>query len=242
MYHDIRGIYWCDEMKKDITEFVTQCPNCQQVKIEHQKLSGLFQAIEIPTWKWEVINMDFIIGLPRTQRKFDAIWVIVDRLTNAAHFLSTRTTYSAEDYARLYIREIVRLHGVPISIISYRGQSRQKSYANNRRRDLEFQVDDWVFLKVSQMKGAMRFGKKGKLSPRCIGDPSKVILVDDVQFTEQLSDEEALIVILDRQVRRLRTKDVASVKVLWINNNAEDMTWEAEEEMKTRYPHLFPLP
>ncbi|XP_070034364.1 uncharacterized protein [Nicotiana tomentosiformis] len=77
---------------------------------------------------------------------------------------------------------------------------------------------------------------------KCFGDPSKVIPVDDVQVTEQLSYEEAPFAIPDRQVRRLRTKDVASVKVLWINNNMGEMTWEAEEEMKTRYPHLFPLP
>ena len=62
--------------------------------------------------------MDFITGLPRTQRKYDSIWVIVDRLTKSANFLPVRTTYSAEDYARLYVREIVRLHGVPTSIIS----------------------------------------------------------------------------------------------------------------------------
>ncbi|XP_070047123.1 uncharacterized protein [Nicotiana tomentosiformis] len=73
-------------------------------------------------------------------------------------------------------------------------------------------------------------------------DPSRVVSVDDVQVTEQLSYEETPIVILDRQVRRLRTKDVASVKVLWRNKYVEEMTWEAEEDMKSRYPHLFPFP
>ena len=58
-------------MKKDIAEFVAQCPNYQQVKIKHQKPSGLLQEIEIPTLKWEMINMDFITGLPRTQWKYD---------------------------------------------------------------------------------------------------------------------------------------------------------------------------
>ncbi|XP_070036025.1 uncharacterized protein [Nicotiana tomentosiformis] len=83
--------------------------------------------------------------------------------------------------------------------------------------------------------------QKGLGTQVYIGDHSKVIPVDDVQFIEQLSYDEAPIAILDRQVRRLRTNDVDSVKVLWIKNNVEEMTWEAEEEMKTSYPHLFPL-
>ena len=65
--------------------------------------------------------MDFITGLPRTRRGHDSIWVIVDRLTKSAHFLQVRTTHSAEILAQLYVREIVRLHGVPESIISDRG-------------------------------------------------------------------------------------------------------------------------
>lgn len=121
MYHDLRCLYWWDGMKRDVAEFVAQCPNCQQVKIEHQKPGGLLQEMEIPKWKWKIINMDFITGLPRSSRKYDSIWVIVDRLTKLAHFLPVRTTYSAEDYARLYIKEIVRLHGVSVSIISDRG-------------------------------------------------------------------------------------------------------------------------
>ena len=77
---------------------------------------------------------------------------------------------------------------------------------------------------------------------KCIGDPSRVFPVDDVQVTEELSYEEKPIALLDHQVRRLRTKDVASVKVLWQNNNREEMTWEAEDEMKNKYPYLFPVP
>ncbi|XP_069145483.1 uncharacterized protein [Solanum lycopersicum] len=69
-----------------------------------------------------------------------------------------------------------------------------------------------------------------------IGDPSSVFPVDDVQVTEELSYEEKPITILDRLVRRLHTKDVASVKVSWKNNNREEMTWEAEDKMNTKYP------
>jgi len=67
-------------MKKDIASFVVKCPNCQQVKVENQKPRGLSQDIGIPTWKWEDVNMDFIVGLLRTWRQHDSIWV-VDRMT-----------------------------------------------------------------------------------------------------------------------------------------------------------------
>nr|XP_016437738.1 PREDICTED: uncharacterized protein LOC107763755 [Nicotiana tabacum] len=91
---------------------VAQCPNCQQVKAEHQRPGGLTQYIELPLWKWDMINMDFITGLPCTPWRYDSICVIIDRLTKSAHFLPVRTTYLAEDYAKLYIREIVRLYGM----------------------------------------------------------------------------------------------------------------------------------
>ena len=108
-------------MKRDIADFVSKCANCQQVKVEHQKLGGMTQEIDIPTWKWDVINMDFTTGLPRTPRQHDSIWVIVDRMTKSSRFLAVKTTYSAEDYVKLNLTEIVRLHGVPLSIISDRG-------------------------------------------------------------------------------------------------------------------------
>ena len=90
-------------MKKDIAEFVSKCLTCQQVKIEHQKPSGLLHPLSIPEWKWESISMDFVMGLPRTQSSFDAIWVIVDRLTKSAHFLPIKATYPLEKLAKLYL-------------------------------------------------------------------------------------------------------------------------------------------
>ena len=66
MYRDLQNIYWWNGLKKDITEFVAICPNCQQVKVEYQRPGGLKQDIAIPTWKWENVNMDFVLGLPRT--------------------------------------------------------------------------------------------------------------------------------------------------------------------------------
>ena len=76
MYHDLKQIYWWDGMKKDIAEYVAKCPNCQQVKAEHLNPGGLAQISEVSTWNLESINMDFVVGLPKTRRQYDSIWVI----------------------------------------------------------------------------------------------------------------------------------------------------------------------
>ncbi|GJR32908.1 DNA/RNA polymerases superfamily protein [Tanacetum coccineum] len=93
---------------------------CQQVKIEHQRASGLLQPLEIPMWKWDEISMDFVTGLPTTQKRHDAIWVVVDRLTKSAHFLPIRKNYGISKLAEIFRQEIVRLHGTPTSIVSDR--------------------------------------------------------------------------------------------------------------------------
>ena len=87
------------------------------MKAEHQKRGVLLQEVQVPTWKWEDINMDFVLGLPGTQRQYYSIWVVVYRLTKSTHFMPTKSTYSAKDYARIFIDEIVYLHGIPLFII-----------------------------------------------------------------------------------------------------------------------------
>ena len=120
MYQYLKMSFWWSGMKRDISEFVTKCLVCQRVKAEHQVPSGLLQSIRIPEWKWDRITMDFVVGLPLTGRMHDSVWVVVDRLTKSAHFLPVRTDYSLDKLAELYIKEIVRLHEIPISIISDR--------------------------------------------------------------------------------------------------------------------------
>ncbi|KAL0548854.1 hypothetical protein IC582_013330 [Cucumis melo] len=293
MYQDLKRVYWWRNMKREVAEFVSRCLVCQQVKAPRQKPAGLLQPLSIPEWKWENVSMDFITGLPKTLRGFTVIWVVVDRLTKSAHFVPGKSTYTASKWAQLYMSEIVRLHGVPVSIVSDRdarftskfwkglqtamgtrldfstafhpqtdgqterlnqvledmlracalefpgswdshlhlmefaynnsyqatigmapfealygkccrspvcwgevgeqrlmgpelvqstneaiqkirsrmhtAQSRQKSYADVRRKDLEFEIGDKVFLKVAPMKGVLRFERRGKLSPRFVG-------------------------------------------------------------------------
>ena len=120
MYRTLKEHYWRNGMKKEITIFISRCLTCQQVKAEHQRPAGKKQLLPILVWKWEKITMDFVTGLPWTERQHDAIWVIVDRLTKSSHFLPVNVEDSLEKLAQLYVDEIVRLHGVPISIVSDR--------------------------------------------------------------------------------------------------------------------------
>ena len=107
-------------MKRDVTEYLSKCLACQQVKAEHQVPTGLLNPLLIPQWKWDNITMNFVLGFPLTQHKHDFVWVIVDKLTKLAHFIPVRMAYSIDRLAELYVKEIVRLYGVPLSIVSDR--------------------------------------------------------------------------------------------------------------------------
>jgi hypothetical protein len=100
---------------------VARCDTCRRVKAVHMKTAGPLQSLPIPTWKWEDISMDFIVGFPKIAKGFDSIWVIIDRLTKIAHFLPVKTKYLVVAYAELYIARILSLHGVPKTIVSNRG-------------------------------------------------------------------------------------------------------------------------
>ena len=156
-------------------------------------------------------------------------------------------------------------------------QSRQKSYYDNSRRKIEFEIRDMVFLKVTPIKGVMRFGKKGKLSPKFVGlfeilkrigkvayklalpstlarvqnvfhvsmlrkyipDPSHVLNYEQLKIKDNLTYEEVPIQILDHNDHVLRTKTIPLVKVLWKNHTVEEVSWEREDEMKSKYSELF---
>ncbi|GJQ99093.1 putative reverse transcriptase domain-containing protein [Tanacetum coccineum] len=264
-------------MKANIATYVSKCLTCAKVKAEHQRPSGFLVQPEIPQWKWDNITIDFIMKLPKSSQVYDTIWVIVDRLTKSEIFIPMRETDPIEKFTRMYLKEVVMRHGIPISIIcnhdprvtsnfwrslqkalgtnldistAYHpqndGQSertiqtledmlracvidfikgwinhlplvefsynnsyhasikatpfealysrkcrspvcwaeikkriqaahdRQKSYADLKRKPMEFQVGDRVMLKVSLWKGVVCFSKRGKLNPKYVG-PFKVL-------------------------------------------------------------------
>ncbi|GJX99918.1 putative reverse transcriptase domain-containing protein [Tanacetum coccineum] len=190
--------------------------------------------------------MDFITKLPKTTNGYDTIWVIIDRLTKFAYFLPMRETDLMEKLMKLYMKEVVTRHGVPLFIISdhdevgdaqltglaiihettkkivqiksriQAARDRQKSYANIRRKPMVFQVGDRVMLKVSPWKGVVRFGKRGKLNPRYVGP-----------FKKCLSDESLVI-----PLEELRVDD----KLHFVEEPVEVMDREIKQLKRSRIP------
>jgi hypothetical protein len=121
MYQDLKENFWWSNMKVDIAKYIAECDTCHRMKASHLKSAGVLQLLLILMWKWDDISMEFIVGLPLIARKKDSIWVIVDRLTKTAYFIAVHTTYSVQQYAEIYMDQIVHLHGILKSIISDRG-------------------------------------------------------------------------------------------------------------------------
>ncbi|XP_042484809.1 uncharacterized protein LOC122065080 [Macadamia integrifolia] len=203
-------------------------------------------------------------------------------IPNPTHVLTYIPRELDEDVAYMeYLEKIVDqkdhvLRNLTVSFV----KSRQKSYADARKKDIEFQPGEKVFLMISPTKGLQRFHRKGKLSPRYIGpfeilsrvgsvaymlalppslgdvhnvfhvsmlkryvhDPSHVLPVEpeyleaDMTYTEQPAE------ILDRKVKILHNRSISYVKVRWADHSLEEASWEVEDEMKAKYPHLFDQP
>ena len=125
-----RKEYFWPNMKTKVAEYIARCLECQQVKTEHQHPAGLLQPLPIPSWKWEIISLDFITGLPKNQNQNDSIMVVVDKLSKAAHFIPVKTTYKAANIADIFLKQIFRLHEIPKFIISDRDPNFQLTFGN----------------------------------------------------------------------------------------------------------------
>ncbi|XP_021727251.1 uncharacterized protein LOC110694390 [Chenopodium quinoa] len=238
--------------------------------------------------------MDFVTGLPRPKSGNDTICVIADRLTKSAVFIPIKETWKKKQLAKVYVKNVVRLHGVPKNIISDRDSSYHASIVmapfealygrkcrspvcwNDYSENLVLGTE-YIEEMVSPTKGVMRFGKKGKLSAKYVSpyeilervgkvsyklalptefekmhdvfhisqmkkyvpDPKHVLQPESIQLDETLTYEEKPVKILDYKVRSTRNKDVRIVKVIWSNQEYEEATWEAEDDIRKRYPELF---
>ncbi|WMV51397.1 hypothetical protein MTR67_044782 [Solanum verrucosum] len=239
----------------------------------------------IPEWKWEIITMNFVIGLPKTLGKFDSVWVVVEKLTKSAHFIPVRVDYlsvrghwdkflplcefsynnnyqSSIDMApfkALYGRGCrspiwwfeagdVKPLGVDLlkdaqnKVRNIQGkliatQSRHKKYADRKVRDMQFQTGTVAYRldlppSLSGVHPVLHVSilKKYHIDGDYIIKWDSALLVKDLQF------EEESVVILDRDVWKLRTKEIKSVKVQRKHRSVEKATWETDKYMRDKYP------
>jgi hypothetical protein len=103
-----------------MANYIVKCLEIHKVKVENRHIYGVLQTFPIPKWKWEVVKIDFITKMPRKTEKHDSIMVVVDKLNKVAHFIPVKLTHKEDNIARIYMREIYRLHGVPKEIVSDR--------------------------------------------------------------------------------------------------------------------------
>nr|GEW65639.1 putative reverse transcriptase domain-containing protein [Tanacetum cinerariifolium] len=229
MYQDPKKLYWWPNIKAIIAKYVSKYLTCSRVKAEFQKPSGLLVQPEIPTWKWERITMDFITKLPKTSNRHDIIWVIIDCLTKSSHFIPTRETDGMETLTRLYIKEIVSRHRVPISIISDRDNHFTSRF---RISPVAYTLD--LPEELSNVHGTFHISNLKKY----LSDESLVILMKELWLDGKLNFMEEPVEIVDREVKQLRQSRIPIVKVRRNSKRGPEFTWERKDQIRTKYPHL----
>nr|GEZ14818.1 reverse transcriptase domain-containing protein [Tanacetum cinerariifolium] len=244
MYQDLTRLYWWPNMKAEIATYVSKCL----------------------TYAEENITMDFITKLPKMATGQDMIWVIVDRLTKSAHFLPMREDDSLEKLTRQYLKEVVSRHGVPISIISECDGIFTSNFWHSLHKALSTQLDMSIAyhpqtdgqsertiqtledmlracteVRDSQLTSAEIIHEK---TEKIIQIKSRIQAARDsensyVDIDEKLHFIEKPVEIMDREVKRLKQSHIPIVKVRWNSKGGSEFTWEREDQMQKKYPHLF---
>ncbi|GJS94974.1 putative reverse transcriptase domain-containing protein [Tanacetum coccineum] len=172
---------------------------------------------------------------------------------------SERTIQTLEDMLRACVIDFGKgwVKHLPLAEFSYNNsyhasikaasyKDRQKSYADQKRKPMEFEVGDKVMLKVSPWKGVVRFGKRGKLNPRyvrpfkkCYADEPLVMPLEGIHVDDKLQFVEEPVEIMEQEIKRLKQSRIPLVKVRWNSRRGPEFTWECEDSFKQKYPQLF---
>ncbi|GJZ17823.1 putative reverse transcriptase domain-containing protein [Tanacetum coccineum] len=227
MYQDLKKLYWWPNMKAEIATYVSKCMTCARVKAECQKPSGLLVQPVIPDRHLPLVEFSYNNSY-HTSIKAAPFEALYGRKCRSPGL------WAEVGDAQLTGPEIILETTKKIIQIKKRIQAahdRQKSYADRRRKPLEFEAGDKVMLKVSPWKGVIRFGKRGKLNPP--------ISLDEIQIDDKLNFIEEPVEIMDREVKRLKQSCIPIVKVRWNSRRGPEFTWEREDQINKKYPHLF---
>ncbi|GJW72174.1 putative reverse transcriptase domain-containing protein [Tanacetum coccineum] len=263
MYQDMKKLYWWPNMKADIATYVSKCLTCVRVKAEHQMPLGLLVQPAILEWRWDNITMDFITKLPKSSHGFDTIWVIVDRLTNSAHFLPIRENDPLDKLARLYLNKIVARHRIPVLIIYDRDWRFTSNFWISFQKALGIEIigeaqltgpeliqetTEKIVLIKQRIQAAQDRQKsytdlKRKPKEFEVGDrvmlnvsPWKRVVQFGIHVDDKLQFVEEPIEIMEREIKQLKRSRIPLVKVRWNSRRGPEFTWECEDSFKQKYP------
>ncbi|GKB98040.1 putative reverse transcriptase domain-containing protein [Tanacetum coccineum] len=249
-----------NNLPKQIREAQKETKKRKEFKAEHSERLGCCNKLEIPVWKWETLL--WICVATCRECKWKALGTNLDMSTAyrpQTDGQSERTIQTLEDMLRACVidfgssqltsPELIRDTTEKIVQIKNRllaARSRQKSYADKRLKPLEFEVGDMVLLKVSPWKGALPEELKGIHSTfhvsnlkKCLAEGEVVVPLEEIQLDDKLHMIEEPVEIVDKEVKRLKQSRIPIVKVRWNSQRGLEFTWEREDQIKKKYPHLF---
>nr|GEV83288.1 putative reverse transcriptase domain-containing protein [Tanacetum cinerariifolium] len=267
MYHDLRDMYWWPEIPEwkwnNITmDFITKLP---RTKSGHDTIWVVVNKLTKSAYYLETREdysieklASWDVHLPLAEFSYNNSYHSIIRCASFKALYGRKcrspVLWAKIGESRLIGPELVQKTIDKVVLIKEKlkaARDHQKSYADNRRKPLEFDFGDQVLLKMSPWKGVIRFGKKGKLAPsvhdtfhvsnlkKCLADSNLHVPLDKIKVDKTFRFVEEPVEIMDREVKSLKGSKIPIVKVRWNLKRGPEFTWEREDHMRAKYPRLF---